>query len=291
MNTRTGNFPIGFRLGWTQWYKDFPAVVKWAKDNGFAAIDINGYTPEISNQMQAAGLRIGSVDLLDFGKLGTTDEGLRKELIAKNVEYIKTTAAAGCKLFFTIVPGEQGAPRAENYKRAVEIFQPLADAADKASATIIVEGYPGGPPHYAVLCCTPESVRAILRDCGPGMGLNYDPSHLIRLGVDPLRFLNEFLPHIHHVHGKDTELFAEAQYEFGIYQDSVFEKPHGFGQNIWRYTIPGAGRMGWSAAFKLLADSGYEGVVSVELEDEHYNGTEDGEKRGLLNSLAFLKTA
>ena len=77
MNTRTGNFPIGFRLGWTQWYKDFPAVVKWAKDNGFAAIDINGYTPEISNQMQAAGLRIGSVDLLDFGKLVdfTTDEG------------------------------------------------------------------------------------------------------------------------------------------------------------------------------------------------------------------------
>ena len=291
MNTRTGNFPIGFRLGWTEWYKNFPGVVKWAKESGFAAIDINGYTPEISNQMQAAGLRIGSVDLLEFGKLSNPDDGVRKELVAKNIEYIKTTAAAGCKLFFTIVPGEQGTARAVNYARAVETFAPMAEAADKAGATIIIEGYPGGPPHYAVLCCTPESVRSILRDCGPGLGLNYDPSHLIRLGVEPIRFLNEFLPHVHHVHGKDTELFAESQYEFGIYQDSVFEKPHGFGQNIWRYTIPGAGRMGWSTAFKLLADSGYEGVVSVELEDEHYNGTEEGEKRGLLDSLAFLKTA
>jgi sugar phosphate isomerase/epimerase len=291
MNTRTGNFPIGFRLGWTEWYKDFPAVVKWAKENGFAAIDISKYTPETSNQLQAAGLRIGSVDLLDFGKLSSPDEGFRRELVARNIEYIKTTAAAGCKLFFTIVPGEPGKKRSENYGIAVETFAPLAEAAEKAGATIIIEGYPGGAPHYAVLCCTPESVRAILRDCGPGLGLNFDPSHLIRLGVDPMRFLNEFLPHIHHVHGKDCELFPEAQYEFGLYQDAVFEKPHGFGQNVWRYTIPGAGQFGWSTGLKLLADSHYEGVVSVELEDEHYNGSEAGEKQGLLNSLAFLRTA
>jgi sugar phosphate isomerase/epimerase len=291
MNTRTGNFPIGFRLGWTEWYKNFPAVVTWAKEHGFAAIDINRYTPEAAATVAEAGLRLGSVDLIDFGKLSSTDEGLRKELIARNVDYIKTTAAAGAKIFFTIVPGEQGKKRSENYALAVETFQPLAEAAEKSDAVIVIEGYPGGPPHYAVLCCTPESVRSILRDVGPGMGLNYDPSHLIRLGVDPIRFLNEFLPHIHHVHGKDTELFPEAQYEFGIYQDAVFERPHGFGQNIWRYTIPGAGQMRWSTALQLLEDSGYEGVVSIELEDEHYNGSEAGEKQGLLNSLAFLRTA
>ena len=291
MKTRTGSFPIGFRIGWSEWYKNFPAAVAWAKEQGFEAMDINAYTPETSNVLQASGLKIGTVDLLDFGKLGSTDDGVRKELIAKNIEYIKTTAAAGAKRFFTIVPGEADKPRAENYARAVELFAPLADAADKAGATIVIEGYPGGPPHYSVLCCTPESCRAILRDCGPGMGLNYDPSHLIRLGVDPIRFLNEFVPYIHHVHGKDTELFAEAQYEFGIYQDSVFEKPHGFGQNIWRYTIPGHGQMGWSTAFNILKDAEYDGVVSIELEDEHYNGTESGEKAGLLASLSYLAEA
>lgn len=291
MKTRTGNFPIGFRLGWTDWYKNFPACVAFAKEGGFEHIDIGAYSPETSNTLQASGLKIGTVDLLNFGKLSSPDEGIRKELIAKNVDYIKSTAAAGAKLFFTIVPGEQGKPRAENYKLAVETFQPMAEAADKAGATIVIEGYPGGPPHYAVLCCTPESCRSILRDVGPGMGLNFDPSHLIRLGVDPLRFLHEFLPHIHHVHGKDTELFPEAQYEFGIYQDSVFQKSYAFGQNIWRYTIPGHGQFGWSTAFEILHDSGYEGVVSVELEDDHFNGTEDGEKAGLLTSLSFLRGA
>ena len=56
LNTGTGNFPIGFRRGWTEWYKNFPACVAWAKENGFAAIDINKYTPETANQVQAAGL-------------------------------------------------------------------------------------------------------------------------------------------------------------------------------------------------------------------------------------------
>ncbi len=291
MKTRTGNFPIGFRLGWTEWFKNLPGLTVWAKENGFEAIDLNTYSPAASNALQAAGLKVGSVDLLDFSKICSLDDGLRKEVIAKNVEYIKTTAAAGPKVFFTIVPGEAGKPRAENYARAVESFQPLAEAAEKAGGTIVIEGYPGGPPHYALLGCTPESVRALLRDIGPGMGLNYDPSHLIRLGVDPIRFLNEFLPHVHHVHAKDTELFPEAQYELGIYQDSAFTKPHGFGQYIWRYTIPGHGRMSWTTAFKILHESGYEGVVSIELEDENFNGTEEGEKSGLLNGLAFLKGA
>jgi sugar phosphate isomerase/epimerase len=291
MKTRTGNFPIGFRLGWSEWYKNLPALAAWAKESSFEAIDLGAYSPEASNALQSAGLKVGTVDLLSFGKLSSTDEGARRELIAKNIEYIQTTAAAGAKLFFTIIPGEPGKPRSENYKLAVETFQPLAEAADKAGATIVIEGYPGGPPHYAVLCCTPESCRAILRDCGPGMGLNYDPSHLIRLGVDPIRFLNEFVPYIHHVHGKDTELFAEAQYEFGIYQDSVFQKPHGFGQNVWRYTIPGHGQMPWSTAFAILKEAEYDGVVSIELEDEHYNGSEAGERAGLLASLDFLKNA
>jgi len=291
MKTRTGSFPIGFRIGWTDWYKNFAECVAWAKENQFEHIDINAYTPETSNQLQAAGLRIGTVDLLEFGKLSSTDDGFRKALIEKNVDYIKTTAAAGAKLFFTVIPGEAGKPRAENYARAVETFAPLAEAADQAGATIVIEGYPGGGPHYSLLCCTPESCRAILRDCGPGMGLNFDPSHLIRLGVDPIRFLNEFVPYIHHVHGKDTELFAEAQYEFGLYQDSVFQKPHGFGQNIWRYTIPGHGQFAWSTAFKILKEAEYDGGISIELEDEHFNGSEQGEKSGLLASLNFLQNA
>ena len=67
-----------------------------------------------------------------------------------------------------------------------------------------VGGWPGGAPHFASLVCTPETVRSFIKDVGPAAGLNYDPSHLIRLGIDPIRFLREFVGHVYHVHGKDS---------------------------------------------------------------------------------------
>jgi sugar phosphate isomerase/epimerase len=40
----------------------------------------------------------------------------------------------------------------------------------------------------------------------------------------------------------------------------------------------------------VLKDSGYRGAVSVELEDENFNGSEAGEKLALETSIAFLKS-
>ena len=188
-------------------------------------------------------LRLGSVDLIDMGKLLANDPGERKELIARNVAYIKELAAAGAKIFFTVlIPGDFTKKRAENYSLAVETIAPLAQAAADAHVKIAIEGWPGPAPHFAALCCTPESCRSFLRDTNPNsIAINYDPSHLIRLGVDPLRFLNEFIRFIPHVHAKDTELFADATYELGLYQDSISVPRHLYGAHTWRYTIPGHG--------------------------------------------------
>ena len=133
-------------------------------------------------------------------------------------------------------------------------------------------------------------MRSFIKDVGAGVAVNYDPSHLIRLGVDHIRFLKEFAPHVRHVHAKDTQLFPDALYEFGT-QGSAFAKPHGFGEWTWRYTIPGHGDARWNEIFTILRDAKYAGVVSVELEDENFNGTEEGEKNALAQSLNFLKSA
>jgi sugar phosphate isomerase/epimerase len=133
-------------------------------------------------------------------------------------------------------------------------------------------------------------VRAFLKDVGPGAALNYDPSHLIRLRVDHIRFLKEFAPHVVHCHAKDTDVDEDALYEYGS-QTSAFAKPHGFGEWTWRYTLPGHGQARWPEIFRILKDAGFKGTVSVELEDENFNGTEVGEKAALEYSLAFLKSA
>jgi sugar phosphate isomerase/epimerase len=290
-NTRTGNFPIGFRRGWTDWQKkDLNALIQWAKSNGFAALDLMNLTPQDVKSVQSTGLRLGSLDLLDFGALMSTDTAKRKDTIERNVAFVKQLAAAGVKVFFTcVIPGDATKKRSDNYAQAVECYAPIGEACRAAGAAMVIEGWPGGPPHYANLCCTPETLRAFLKDV-PGSAVNFDPSHLIRLRVDPIRFLKEFAPQVRHVHGKDTDVDADALYEFGS-QGSAFKKDHGFGEATWRYTIPGHGRTRWNECFRILKDACYQGVVSIELEDENFNGSEAGEKAGLLNSLAFLKSA
>jgi sugar phosphate isomerase/epimerase len=290
MATRSG-FPIGFRRGWSDWQKhDLSSLVTWAKQSGFEVLDLTRATTEDIRTLTGAGLRLNSVDLLDFGNLMHVDAAKRKELMAQNVAYVKEMAGAGAKNFFTVViPGDPAKKRSENYARMLETYAPIAEACDNAGASLAVEGWPGGPPYFASLVCTPETVRSFLKDVGRGAGLNYDPSHLIRLGVDHVRFLKEFAPHVKHVHAKDTDVDAEALYEFGT-QPATFAKPHGFGEWTWRYTLPGHGVARWNEIASILKSSGYGGAISVELEDEHFNGTEAGEKAALVHSLNFLRS-
>ncbi len=128
--TRTGSFPIGFRRGWTDWQKkDLGALAKWAKAQDFEAIDLGDVKAEDIKTLGANGLKIGSADLLDFGNIMATDDGKRKDVIAKNVAYVKEASAAGAKIFFTcIIPGDPSKKRSDNYKLAVECYSPIAQA-------------------------------------------------------------------------------------------------------------------------------------------------------------------
>ena len=66
-------------------------------------------------------------------------------------------------MFFTvIVPGDPSRTRAENYRDALDGYAPICQAVTDAGAMLAIEGAPGKPPHYANLCCTPETVRAFL---------------------------------------------------------------------------------------------------------------------------------
>lgn len=291
MPTRTGDFPIGFRRGGDWQKRDLGALARWAKENGFDAIDLGRLTADDARALESAGLRLGSVDM-DTSGLLDNDAGQRQEAVGRAVRYVKEATALGAKAFFLVIITDPAMKRADSYARAVESYGPIVAALAEAGASLAIEGWPGGSPHLPALCCTPESCRRFISDLGgKGVGLNYDPSHLIRLGVDHIRFLNEFVPYVRHVHAKDTEILPEAVYEYGLYQPAVFAKPHGYGEQVWRYTLPGHGCARWSEIFRILQASGFPGVVSVELEDENFNGSEAGEKAGLLHSLNFLRGA
>lgn len=292
MNTRTGSFPIGFRRGGSAWQKEAAALAKWAADTGFAVIDLPRVTENDHADVTGAGLSVVSVDLADWSGVFDADAAKRVEAVAVNSEYIKAWAEKGVKAFFLVAIPDPADDPGEVMGRCVESFGALGKVAADDGASIVFEGYPGGRPHYPALMCTPESLRHLFAETGgEGLAVNYDPSHLIRLGIDHIRFLEEFGEKVDHVHAKDTEIIGEGVYEYGLYQKSLFGKKHGYGEWAWRYTLPGLGCTRWTRAFELLQQAGYKGAVSIELEDENFNGSEAGEKTALEMSLKFLTAA
>ena len=286
--TRTGGFPIGFRRMWFEWQKDLKALLAWAGENGIGVIDLGNDADRSAEVTLQNGFRLGSVDLLEMKGMISPDKAVRRDAVARNAAYIKACAAFGpMNHFLAMLPEKPELKRSENFGYMVESYQQLAPVLEAHQAKIVIEGWPGP----GVLCCTPEGYGAFFKECpSKSMGVNYDPSHLVRMGIDPLRFLREFASRVHHVHGKDTEMLDEGLYRYGNYQEATFGKSHGFGAMHWRYTIPGHGIARWVEIFRTLAEAGYQGAVSVELEDENFCGTTEGEKAGILHACRFLQS-
>ncbi len=285
--TRTGGFPIGVRR-FGGWQKDLTNLLSWAKESRFGVIDIGRDGDMVASEIRAAGMRVGSADLKEWAGMISPDPAKRSAAIETNTAYVERCAAAGVRNFFVVmIPEDRALPRSENFGYMIESYSALAPVLERHDAHIVIEGWPGP----GALCCTPETLRALFEHIpSPSMGINYDPSHLVRMGIDSLRFLREFAPRVHHVHGKDTALLADSLYLLGSEQPPTFVSLPGWGGNHWRYTIPGHGVVPWTEVFGILDQLGYRGCVSVELEDLNFNGREDTEKSGLVASRSYLES-
>lgn len=287
MQTRTGHYPIGFRRSGSEWQRNLDALISWTQENELQVIDLGRDGDRTAKAVIDAGLRVGSIDLLASKPMISPDRGKRTEAIAQNADYVRACTAHGpVNFFLTMLPEKPDLPRAENFGYMVESFAELVPVLEETGSHTSIEGWPGP----GALCCTPEGCRALFAQIpSAALGINYDPSHLIRQGIDPLRFLREFVDRVCHVHGKDAELLTENLYEFGSEQPPTFAQRIRYGALHWRYTIPGHGCMRWTEALRILQAHGYAGCVSIELEDAHFNGTPEGEKFGILQGARFLQ--
>lgn len=286
--TRTGSFPIGFRRGWTDWQKDGAALARFASENGFAAVDYRADALEDAAIAADHGLSIGTVDLPDWKKLISPDASTRAAAAESASQAIEAWSRFGPMRWFTVMlPEDPGLPRSENFAHMVDGFGRIASVLEEHNAKLVIEGYPGP----GALCCTPESLDAFLTAVpSDAMGINYDPSHLVRMGIDEVRFAREYASRIFHAHGKDTEIFPENLYRNGWEVESDQVKNMPFGRRAWRYTLPGHGQVRWVTVFEILHDAGYAGMVTIELEDKNFNGSAEGEQAALIHSRNFLSS-
>lgn len=265
------------------------SLTAWAASIGLQAVDLPNASAESAQVLANNHLKIGTVDGQGVGKLLSRNEQTRRQAVDDICSQIQATAAIGGKvMFMCLVPEDTTQKVSDSLSIYRETFPEIASACESAGVRVAFEGWPGPGPHFATLGYTPEVWRAMFTAVpSNALGLCYDPSHLVRLGIDYLRVLEEFGERIHHCHGKDTALLSEGVYLYGHLGAALTSVP-AFSDGPWRYCIPGDGEVNWSRVAYGLYQHGYEGVVSIELEDARYWGSLDKEQLGIRRAKDHL---
>lgn len=116
------------------------------------------------------------------------------------------------------------------------------------------------------LVYNPGTLLRLRNAVGDIIGMNLDPSHLIAMGADPIAAARKLEGAVYHVHGKD------ARIERGLADiDGLMEyRPVTDTKNrTWNYVAVGCGQdlKWWKEFFSVLRMTGYDGYVSLEMED------------------------
>ncbi|QGH33701.1 TIM barrel protein [Gracilibacillus salitolerans] len=285
------NFNIGMRIPPKLGAEGMEQIASWASEVGLDILDVPKLTPEVKNTVQNAGMEVGSVDVENVAKLFSLDEERRANAVTslKN-QMTEISELGGRVIFMCLVPEDHTLPRQEGLAIWKETFPEIVRHAEETGLYIAIEGWPGPAPYYPTLGCTPETLRVMFEAIpSKHFGMTYDPSHLVRLGIDHIRVLTEFGERVNHCHGKDTEILQDELYECGVIQ-STFPEKYLFSEGSWRYTIPGQGEVDWGKVAVRLERMGYQGPVSIELEDHRYWGSLEAEQKGIVKAAAHLRS-
>lgn len=196
-------------------------------------------------------------------------EGVRQ----RAAEEMRLTAAAAKALGVRVVNGFTGSPiwhklyffpptsAAEidaGYREFADRWNPILDAFDAAGVRFGLEVHPTEIAYDIVTAR--RAVEAV--EGRAAFAFNFDPSHLVWQGVDPVRFIHAFPDRIAHVHVKDAQRAADGE-------ASILGSHLAFGhaERGWDFRSPGRGEVDFEGIVRALNHAGYDGPLSVEWED------------------------
>ena len=273
-------------------------IAAWASGHGYEALEVAAWPALGDRPFTATHLDAESYDrdqvLNLFAEHGLTlsslafydnnlhpDPAEREAVNAHVLRCIDAAADLGCPTVGTFVGRHPGLGVRDNLAQAETVFAPLVDRAGERGVKLIIEncvmegwhpdGYPGN------LAYSPELWEWMF---SLGLYLNYDPSHLCWIGIDPVAAVRPYVDRIPHAQAKDIELFPDRRNHYGYYGKAVArDDPWDVGW--WRYRVPGLGQVDWVRLIDTLYEGGFDGVLSVEHEDPVWGGSEDRVEVGL----------
>ena len=187
---------------------------------------------------------------------------------------IDAAAALGGVPVGTFIGRDPARSVADNLREAERIFPPLVDYAGERGVRLMIEncvmegwhpdGYPGN------LAYSPELWEWMF---GLGLYLNFDPSHLLWLGIDPVAALTAVRrPGRARAREGRGDVPAGATATGSSARPSTREEDP-WDMGWWRYPIPASARWTWPRYVDALYEGGFDGVLSVEHEDPVWGGT------------------
>jgi sugar phosphate isomerase/epimerase len=205
---------------------------------------------------------------------------------SRAAEELKNTAKAAQKFGVGIVNGFTGSsiwhllysfppvsPEMidDGFKLLAERFHPILDVFAECGVKFALEVH---PTEIAFDLVTAQRALEAL-DYREEFGFNFDPSHLIWQGVDPVEFIRAFPDRIYHVHMKDA--IVKLNGRSGILSSHLnFGDP----RRGWDFRSLGRGSVNFEEIIRALNDAGYAGPLSVEWEDSGMD-REHGAKEAL----------
>jgi sugar phosphate isomerase/epimerase len=277
-------------------------VATWAGANGYEAIELAAWPGASDRPFVARHIAAEAFDGAEAERVQTAlasnglvvsglgyydnnlhpDPAVRAGIHAHLRSCIDAAAAIGAPPVGTFIGRDPGRSVAENLREAERVFPPLVDYAGDRGVQLMIEncvmegwhpdGYPGN------LAYSPELWEWMF---DLGLFLNFDPSHLLWLGIDPVTALRPYVDKVVHAHAKDAETFAAQRNRFGFFGRTATREADPWDMGWWRYRIPGLGAVDFSSYVDALYEGGFDGVLSVEHEDPVWGGTDAKVRTGL----------
>jgi sugar phosphate isomerase/epimerase len=275
-------------------------IARWAAGSGFQALEVAAWPrgtdqPFTATHIDVDNLRSGQSEEVKalFAEHDLTlsslayyannlhpDPDVRSSTNAHLAACVDAAGQLGCPTVGTFVGRDPSKTVAENLREAERIFPPLVERAGENGVKIVVEncvmegwhpdGYPGN------LAYSPELWEWMF---SLGLYLNFDPSHLVWMGIDPVEALRPYVDRIPHAQAKDVELFPHLRNRYG-YPGKAVHRDGSWDTAWWRYRVPGLGQVDWNRLVDVLYEGGFDGVLSIEHENPVWSGTEDNVKAG-----------
>lgn len=254
-----------------QWDPPYDKAVEHIASLGFEAVELIIWdnesfdyysaveTAKLRRLLDNAGLELSQLVHSPRG-LASPEEGIRRRAVESFGRAVDVGVALGAKLMNSVgaLPLETPTPhmvdrpqmqqfevsypRGADWHRNWEVY---VDSVRQCTSISVDAGmsYTIEPIPYRWVSNAASMLRLIEHVGSQHLGMNFDPSHLFAVGEIPHVVVYELGDRIFHCDFSDNDGVTNAH---------------------WR---PGKGKIDWRAVFDALIDVGYEGVISMELED------------------------